>query len=382
MMRFSSGLSVHPDAAVALDEALVGVVEGADLAVLFVSHHHARRIPELVLQLQGALPDAVIVGCTAAGVIGAGREIEDRASLSVFAGRLPGVALAPFCLDVSEDPPGVERWRELVGAESAGCLLLSDPYSTDLSRILDPLSEALSGAPLVGGQASGGRGVGSHALFAGDEIAWGGIVGVGLSGPIQIEARVAQGCRPIGPPMFVTACEGNRILALDGRPPIEVLRGIYTELSPVDQVLFRSSMALGIQMREQHEYHPGDFLIRNVLGVARDQPGLAVAYEPERFGVVQLHLRDADAARADLAAVLGPDPPGPRPAGTLLFSCVGRGEGLFGEPDHDTTAFLERFGEVPLGGFFCNGEIGPVQGVPYVHGYTSVFASFLDPTRG
>ncbi|HHO54008.1 MAG TPA: hypothetical protein ENK18_24840 [Deltaproteobacteria bacterium] len=376
MTHFSSGLSLNPDAAVALDEALSDSAEDADLAVLFVSHHHLRRVPELVRQLRGSLPGSVVVGCTAAGVIGADREVEDSASLSILTGSLPGITLTPFCVDPSGGAPSVEAWRDHLGAAPRGCLLLSDPYSVDLQQVLAPLGEALGGAPLVGGQASGGRRAGTHALFAGEEIAWGGLVGLGISGPIQIETRVAQGCRPIGAPMFVTACEGNRILSLDGRPPIEALREVYTGLSPVDQALFHSALSIGVQMRDQREYHPGDFLIRNILGVPRDQRGLAVAYKPERFGIVQLHLRDAEAARADLEAVLRIE--GPSPAATLLFTCVGRGEGLFGEPDHDSTAFRERFGDVPLCGLFCNGEVGPVQGVPYVHGYTSIFASFHD----
>ena len=65
-----------------------------------------------------------------------------------------------------------------------------------------------------------------------------------------------------------------------------------------------------------------------------------------------------------------------RPAGALLFSCLGRGTYLYGEPDHDTHAFRYDLGAVPLGGFFCNGEIGPVQGSTFLHGYTSAFGLF------
>jgi small ligand-binding sensory domain FIST len=64
------------------------------------------------------------------------------------------------------------------------------------------------------------------------------------------------------------------------------------------------------------------------------------------------------------------------PAGGFLFSCLGRGVRLYGVPDHDTDAFRRHFGEVPLAGFFCNGEIGPVQETTFVHGYTSAFALF------
>ena len=60
-------------------------------------------------------------------------------------------------------------------------------------------------------------------------------------------------------------------------------------------------------------------------------------------------------------------------AGALLFSCLGRGRSLYGSADHDTDAFRRHVGDVPLTGFFCNGEIGPVQGTTFLHGYTSAF---------
>lgn len=60
----------------------------------------------------------------------------------------------------------------------------------------------------------------------------------------------------------------------------------------------------------------------------------------------------------------------------MLFSCLGRGEGLYGVPDHDTAVFSRMIGPLPIGGFFCDGEIGPVEGATYVHGYTSCFGIF------
>jgi small ligand-binding sensory domain FIST len=95
---------------------------------------------------------------------------------------------------------------------------------------------------------------------------------------------------------------------------------------------------------------------------------------------VQFVLRDAQAAEADLKRMLdgrsraGREPP----AGALLFSCTGRGSGLFGRADHDTSLFEEKLGPAALGGFFCNGEIGPVGGTTFLHGYTSAFALFRE----
>ena len=91
--------------------------------------------------------------------------------------------------------------------------------------------------------------------------------------------------------------------------------------------------------------------------------------------MVQFHLRDARTSAADLDELLGRYARAAR-HGALLFSCLGRGEHLYGEPDHDTDAFRRHVGDVPLGGFFCNGEIGPVHGTTFLHGYTSAFGLF------
>ena len=65
-------------------------------------------------------------------------------------------------------------------------------------------------------------------------------------------------------------------------------------------------------------------------------------------------------------------------SGALLFSCTGRGMGLYGQTDHDSNAFRRLVADVPVGGFFCDGEIGPVHNSTYVHGYTSAFAVFSE----
>jgi small ligand-binding sensory domain FIST len=96
---------------------------------------------------------------------------------------------------------------------------------------------------------------------------------------------------------------------------------------------------------------------------------------------VQFHLRDARTSAEDLEAMLGHRAGAPAPAGALLFSCLGRGMHLYGRADHDTGAFRRHLGEVALGGFFCNGEIGPVEGATFLHGYTSAFGLFRPQRR-
>jgi small ligand-binding sensory domain FIST len=124
----------------------------------------------------------------------------------------------------------------------------------------------------------------------------------------------------------------------------------------------------------------GDFLIRNLLGVDRGSGAIAIAAEPVPGQTIQFQVRDAAAADEDLRRHLSTarqDIEGVDVAGAMLCTCNGRGVGLFGNPDHDAKAIADELGPLPLAGFFCNGEIGPVGPRTYVHGFTASLALFV-----
>jgi small ligand-binding sensory domain FIST len=230
-----------------------------------------------------------------------------------------------------------------------------------------------------GGIASGAASAGGHSLFIGKRTFTDGAVGVALCGNVAVESVVAQGCRPIGIPMFATRSERNFVLELDAQPALGVLQKLFVSLSPEDQALFRHSLFLGIVMRDaQQSYDRGDFLIRNIVGTDVERGAVAVAAHVEANQVVQFHLRDALTSAEDLDAALSRERASMEVplAGALLFSCLGRGKRLYGAPNRDSAMFHGHFGGVPLGGFFCNGEIGPVQGRTFLHGYTASFGLF------
>ncbi len=210
--------------------------------------------------------------------------------------------------------------------------------------------------------------------------ACGGVVGVAFSGDLAVETVVAQGCRPIGKPMVITQCERNIIRKLGDTTPLEVIRGLFDGAETRERRLIRRSLQIGIVMNPlSDQFSAGDFLVRNVIGADEADGAIAVGELVREGQVVQFHVRDAEAADEDLKAMLdkcvaalGDD----EPSGALLFQCLGRGQVLFGSPDHDTDLFRDMVAPVPLAGFFCNGEIGPVGGSTFLHGYTSSFALF------
>jgi small ligand-binding sensory domain FIST len=391
-MRWASAVSRLPGVADAFGEAAATLqheLEGsrADLLLAFVSPHHVSECARLVELSGDRFPDALLVGCTAGGVIGGAHEVEDGPALSLTAAALPGVELSALRVepDLELADPAAWRGRVGLGEESRPkLLLLADPFTSDAGALVEGLDGAYPGAPKFGGLASGGERPGQNRLFVGDEVHRTGAVGVALRGNVAVDTIIAQGCRPIGTPMIVTRCAHNVLQELDGRPPLEVLSDLYASVDARDRQLMQRSLFLGLEMRsDEVEYEPGELLVRNLVGADQETGALAIGARLRPMTVAQFVLRDAHSAEQELRRMLERHrrAGAGRPAGALLFSCVGRGAGLFGHADHDTGLFEERLGPAPLGGFFCNGEIGPVGGTTFLHGYTSAFAMFREPER-
>jgi len=390
-MRWASAVSDSASLSEAIQHASEQTLENlegerADVVMAFVSPHHSASylsVPELIRSQFGQVP---FIGCSAGGVIGGGHEVERRPGVAITAAHLPGVKIKPFHLRQESMPTadaGPDEWETALGAPVAATpqlILLPDPFSIDAEALVAGLDFAYPGSIKVGGLASGGRQPGENALFMNERTWRSGAAGLALSGNLRVETIVAQGCRPIGRPAVVTECEKNVIKRLGEATPLEVLRGLFEAADERDRGLIRRSLHVGVVMDPlSNSFAAGDFLIRNVIGADEDTGSLAIGERLREGQVIQFHVRDAATATEDLAAVLdryGRARGRRRPAGALLFSCQGRGQHLFGTVDHDTEMFESMVASVPMAGFFCNGEIGPVGGSTFLHAYTSSFALF------
>ncbi|HEY9677402.1 MAG TPA: FIST N-terminal domain-containing protein [Drouetiella sp.] len=357
-----------------------------DLVIGFVSTDFAsefEHIPELVKKHMRAKH---FIGCAAGGLIGGGVEVEREKGMAFTAAVLPGVDLHTFHLDDSDLPDldsAPDAWEKALGvkySDSPDFILLPDPFSFKVDTLMQGLDYAFAKSVKLGGLASGGNTAGSNALFCDDKVFQSGAVGAAVSGNIIVDSVVAQGCRPIGHPMRVTKCLDNFLIELDGEPAIHVLKEAIMKLSPSDQKLAYNSLFLGVVMDEfKDDFQGGDFLIRNILGIEQRSGALMIGEVLRKERTVQFHLRDAATSADDLRVMLKQyvkNNNGDEVAGALLFSCLGRGKHLYGQANHDSDCFREYVGDVPLGGFFCNGEIGPVGGTTFLHGYTSSFGLF------
>jgi small ligand-binding sensory domain FIST len=392
-MRWASVVSENADSRHAAQEAASAVaaqLDGVppDAAFVFFSGHHRANAVDLVEAITDTLLPRHWIGCSGGGIIGGGHEVEERPGLSITAARLPGVAAHTFRLEAGDlpDPDAPPRaWEAALGVAAAArphFVVLADPFSFPADDLVRGLDYAFPASAKAGGLASAADRPGQNVLVVDGEVLRSGAVGLALTGAIVVDTIVAQGCRAIGDPMRVTRAQDNLIVELDGRAPLEVLRELLPRLSDRDQRLARSALFLGVAtdpLVDEPQPSADAYLIRNILGVNPDNGALAVGDEPRAGQSVRFHLRDALASAEDLETHMGRYAQTVPPAGALLFSCMGRGQNLYGRPDHDTDLFREKVGDVPLGGFFANGEIGSVGGTTHLHGFTSSFALFRAP---
>ncbi|MGK0359437.1 MAG: small ligand-binding sensory domain FIST [Bradymonadia bacterium] len=389
-MRWASALAVSNDDIAAIDAALAGLAHDldanpADIIFAFASADFIPHLKTLAEKARAVWPDVRVIGCSAAGSIGGNQEIEGQPALALTAASLPGVTVEPFHILHRELPlpdADANAWRTALGVDGAAqrhTVVLPDPFSMDPQRLLAGIERVSPLGVIIGGIASGGEKAGEHRLLIDDAVHRQGAVGVMLSGNLAVDTVVAQGCRPIGAPMFVTRCRRNLITELDGQSALLALQGLVNGLSPADRRLASESLFVGMVMQgDQQTYGQGDFLIRTLIGADTGTGALVVAARPEVNAVVQFHVRDAAASAADLGRLLKRSraEAARPPAGALLFDCVGRGANFYGAPEHDTGLIRSELGAVPIGGFFCNGEIGPIHGRTHVHGFTASLGLF------
>ena len=385
MARFGDGLAEGTDVAAAAERAAAAALvrrggRVPDLLCVFVAGASPDDAAEALRRAVRVSAAGTSIGCSAEGVVGGGRGVEGRPAVSVFAAVLPEVRVRSFHLEVMRAEAGaaVVAVPERDGDDVA--VLLPDPFSFPADGFVAQANAALPGLPVVGGLASGPLGAGSTRLLVDGRVVERGAVGVLLKGA-GVRTIVSQGCRPVGPPMTVTAAAGNVVRELAGVPALERVEQVLAELPPADQALASSGLHLGIAVDEYAEEH--DFLIRAIVGADRETGGLVVGDLVEVGRTVRLQVRDAEAADADLRSLLAAyrrdtlDAPA---GGALLFSCNGRGAALFGSAhggaDHDPSLVRSELAALGVAGFFAGGELGPVGGRNHLHGFTASVLAF------
>lgn len=384
----ASVISSHHDtrtAAYEVAELLQDAMPGAcDLLMIFGSYHHRAALEDAAASIRSTISPRVMMATTAEAVLGDNEERDGVAGLSAIAMRMPGAQLKTWTT-TPEDPmrlkdPAMIAERIGLSDDFRAAIMMADPFTTPVPRLL-PVMTGCGGeqpVPIIGGMASGGTQPGLNVLMLDDQVISAGGIGVSIFGDVLIDFVLSQGCRPVGSPMVVTEAQRNLILELGSRPAMEVLQEFGEQLTEKDKHHLRGGLLIGTVINEYKDHFGrGDFLVRNVLGFDKRAGGIAVGDVPRIGQTVQFHVRDAETAGEDLQLLLDAQVMNEnKPFAGLLFTCNGRGERLFNEPNHDLNMIHGRFGNLPVAGFFAAGEIGPIGTTSFLHAHTAALALF------
>jgi small ligand-binding sensory domain FIST len=343
---------------------------------------HAKAALE-ILRVHARIP--LLAGCSSTGLIAGAREIEGAPGFVLALYSLPGAELkgVRFTQAQVEEANGA-YWHLETGVEpkhTNGWLVFIDPFHLDAESWIRGWNEAYAPVPVFGGLASGVFSDQTTQVYLNGDVFEDGGVAISVGGGVKLAGVISQGCTPIGETWTLTRVEHNLIHQIANRPAYAVLEETFKKLPAAEKQKAHGNLFIGLVVNEYREdYHRGDFLVRNLIGGDPNSGVLAVGALPRAGQMMQFQRRDAVAATEDMNELLARARKsfgGATIYGGCLCCCNGRGQNLFGAPDHDAELVQKQLGPLGLAGFFGNGEIGPVGEKNYLHGFTASLALFV-----
>lgn len=368
--RFAhSGHGQWMEATEACLRGLQPVPVAANLGFVYVTDLYANRLPDIVDYLRVHSGVAHWVGSVGIGVCATAQEYLDESAIAVMLGEFPEDGFRVFgnvteFAQLDEQAGGFE-----VGGHAAHYALVhGDARNAEVPEIIEALAARMQSGFVTGGITSSRF----QSQQVADDVVHGGLSGVMFGAQVPVMTRLTQGVTPIAAPHQVTASQENILISLDGRPALDVLNEdvgeiLARDLSRAAGYIFAALTVSGSDTR--------DYLVRNLIGADTNERLVAISEVVPAQGDVVFCRRDAGAAREDMLRMLGEiklalSAP---PRGAVYYSCLGRGEGLFGADSVELKLISEVLGEFPLVGFFANGEISHDR----LYGYTGVLTLFL-----
>ncbi|HEX9454088.1 MAG TPA: FIST N-terminal domain-containing protein [Candidatus Binatia bacterium] len=392
MIRAGVGQSNSSSTAVAAEEAVAQALAQAgsaraDCVVAFFSAEHAASGDELAATIRRAAGTDRIAGCSAVGVLTSNGEVEGGHGLAVLALCAEQLQCQPLLfkpLREHEIDIGVELARVAAPSEASGTLLalFPDTYSGQPQRLLESLHDERGFTPVVGAGASeNGAAQATYQLGPGGVVS-DAVAGIHLAGSFQTSIEITQGCQPITPPLVITRSERNLIYEINERPALEVFAGLLK--GPLAEDLRRALMVLFVGLpadRLINSVAPGQYLVRNIIGIDPNKGVLGVAEEVTEGESMIFVMRDGERARDDLNQMLqrqSANLGGRKPAFGFYFNCCARGSSLYGIPGIDTAYIKQALGDFPLIGMFGGYELAPLGRANHLFAYTGVLALITD----
>ncbi|MDQ2695711.1 MAG: FIST C-terminal domain-containing protein [Pseudomonadota bacterium] len=340
----------------------------ANVGFLYVTSVLAPHLGEVLGDLRAATGVAHWIGTVGIGISCTGREYYETPALAVLLASLPDDAFRII--------PGLRAGLEGLAAHGDWyrrhrhhlAILHGDPRNPATPRLIEGLAREVPGAFCVGGLSSSASDLCTQIA---DTLTEGGVSGLLLAPQVMVTTGLTQGCSPLGPRHRITACQFNSIYRLDDRPAVDVLFEDIGEILSRDPRRIAGYIFAGLPVAETDT---GDYLVRNLLRLDLRSRHIEIGEYVTAGQSLLFCRRDGNSARDDLLRMLRdvrrrlPAPP----RGGLYVSCLGRGRHLFGEDSQELRLVRAELGDVPLVGFFANGEISHNR----LYGYTGVLTLF------
>jgi small ligand-binding sensory domain FIST len=396
-LRFASAFSTLASLPAALDEACGAVVDEIDarieLAFVFFSSEYrddpaaaGMSMQDMAASLVDRLGTNQVLGCCGESIIANQYELQWQPAISVWAAALDNLRVDTCHLQFQTlgDDAAFVGWTDALSGSWSGrstLFVLADPYSFPMDVFLHRMNEDRDSLPVIGGMASGVSQPGEARLILGDRVCDRGAVLARIDGDFDVDFVVSQGCRPIGRPFVITRAERNEIHELGGQTAWARLQSVFQSLPNRERRLVNQGLHVGRVISEYIDRPgQGDFLIRNVLKIDEETGSIAIADFVRPGQTVQFQIRDHATAHAELKHLLTRcEAAAATPCeAALMFNCNGRGTRMFPVPHHDARLLGEIVGAVPVAGLFAAGEVGPVGGRNFLHGFTTSIALFRE----
>lgn len=388
-MSISAGVGLSENAdAVRAARAAAGAAleriggERADWGLVFATPAHRPQYAPLLAEVQKTLGTPSLAGCSGAGVIGGGEEVEGGHGVSVLAVRSDTLRAEAHLLPGGDDF-GRQAAIDLAARlpQDGTLVAFPDPFAVRPQQMLAELRAAGNAVTVIGGAPGSAPRHPATFQFFGRNVATRSIAALHLRGAGARGAiGITQGCQPVGPPCRVTRASENIVLELDGRPALEVLRGRLP--AGVSDALERLGGHLFVGLAPdpaQEEIRAGEYLVRPIVAIDPSRGALLLAEDVREGQPLAILLREGQAARDDLKAMLERLAGGGAPFRFgLYFNCAGRGSALYGIPGVDAAYIAQRFGELPIAGFFGNAEMAPLHDRNVVFTHTGVLVLFRE----
>lgn len=358
------------DAIAACLQQLGNIPAAANLGFVYITDAYVDALQSILERLRSDTGVEHWTGTVGIGICATEREYHQASAMAIMIGSFPegSFQVLPFYNRAADRlPASWEPW--LNRSPTHVGIVHGDPANSTMPELINQLQAELPGGYLIGGLSSSH---GAHPQVA-DGVLEGGLSGVVFNSDVNIATALSQGCTPIGNQHIITDCDSNVINYIDQRPALDVFNEDIGEILARDLNRAAGYIFAGLPVEGSDT---GDYLVRNLIGIDAEGKRIAIGDILHPGQKLQFCRRDGKTAWEDMQRMLDElkaRTHGIVPRGGLYFSCLGRGESLFGEDSAEMKMISDTLGDFPLVGFFANGEIFNQR----LYGYTGVLTLFM-----